>query len=104
MLRFFPDEKNFDQDQKVNSRNHRLICKEPSEIPVVMHTKFPATVTVLGVISDEGDVMPPHFFQQGHRVNADAYIHVLETVVKPWMDKVASGREYVFQKDSAPAH
>ena len=55
------------KDQNVNSRNDRLICKVPSEIPVVMHTKFPATVMVLGVISDERDfmpVMPPHFFRQ----------------------------------------
>ncbi|UYV62483.1 hypothetical protein LAZ67_2000748 [Cordylochernes scorpioides] len=36
MLRFFSDEKNFDVDQKVNPRNDRWICKDPSEIPVVM--------------------------------------------------------------------
>ncbi|UYV63308.1 hypothetical protein LAZ67_2003707 [Cordylochernes scorpioides] len=104
MLRFFSDEKNFDVDQKVNPRNDRWICKDPSEIPVVMHTKFPASVMVLGVISSEGDVMPPHFFEKGLRVNADTYINVLETVVKPWMDMVAAGRKYVFQQDSAPAH
>ena len=66
-----------------------------------MHTKFPPTVMVFGVISSEGDVMPPYFFEEGHRVNADAYTHVLETVVKPWMDQVASGREYIFQQDSS---
>ena len=59
---------------------------------------------VLGVVSSNGDVMPPHFFEQGLRVNADGYIHVLETVVKPWMDLVANGSPYVFQQDSAPAH
>ncbi|UYV64166.1 hypothetical protein LAZ67_2006860, partial [Cordylochernes scorpioides] len=104
MLRFFSDEKNFDVDQKVNPRNDRLICKDPSEIPVVIHTKFPASVMVLGIISSEGDVMPPHFFEKGLRMNADTYINVLETVVKPWMDMVATGRKYVFQQDSAPAH
>ncbi|UYV64057.1 hypothetical protein LAZ67_2006419 [Cordylochernes scorpioides] len=104
MLRFFSDEKNFDVDQKVNPRNDRWICKDPSKIPVVMHTKFPASVMVLGVISSEGDVMPPHFFEKGLRMNADTYINVLETVVKPWMDMVAAGRKYVFQQDSAPAH
>ncbi|UYV71114.1 hypothetical protein LAZ67_8001791, partial [Cordylochernes scorpioides] len=92
MLRFFSDEKNFDVDQKVNPRNDRWICKDRSEIPVVMHTKFPASVMVLGVISSEGDVMPPHFFEKGLRMNADTYINVLETVVKPWMDMVAAGR------------
>ncbi|EFN86287.1 hypothetical protein EAI_08893, partial [Harpegnathos saltator] len=68
----------------------------------VMHTKFPATVMVLGVVSNEGHVMPPHFFRQGLRVNAAAYIEVLETVVKPWIDSV---RGDIFQQDSAaPLH
>ena len=59
---------------------------------------------VLGVVSNEGHVMPPHFFQECLRVNAAGYIKVLETVVKPWIDQVAQGRPYVLQQDSAPAH
>lgn len=104
LLWFFSDEKNFDQDQKVNRRNDRWLCADPSGVPRVMHTKFPATVMVLGVVSSEGHVMPPHFFPQGLRVNAAAYIEVLETVVKPWIDSVRNARPYVFQQDSAPAH
>ncbi|XP_054709168.1 uncharacterized protein LOC129218873 [Uloborus diversus] len=69
-----------------------------------MHTKFPAAVIVIVVISSEGDVMPPQFFEEGVRINADGYIHVLETVVKPRVDMVAAGRDYLFQQDSAPAH
>ena len=38
------------------------------------------------------------------RVTAAIYIDVMSTVVKPWMDKVAAGRSYVFQQDGAPAH
>ncbi|QQP48566.1 Transposable element tcb1 transposase [Caligus rogercresseyi] len=59
---------------------------------------------VLGVISSEGDVMPPHFFEKGLKVNTAIYIDVMKNVVKPWMDLVANGRPYVFQQDSAPAH
>lgn len=103
-LRFFTDEKNFIQDRKVNRQNDRWICEDASDVPTVMHTKFPASVMVLGVVSSDGDVMPPYFFEQGLKINAAVYIHVLETVVKPWMDRVADGREYVFQQDSAPAH
>ena len=58
---------------------------------------------VLRVVSSNGDIMPPHFFEQGLWVNADGYIHVLETIVKPWMDLVANGSPYVFQQDSALA-
>ncbi|EFN87647.1 hypothetical protein EAI_01466, partial [Harpegnathos saltator] len=46
MLWFFSDEKNFDQDQKINRRNDRWLCSHPTEVPRVMHTKFPATVMV----------------------------------------------------------
>ena len=35
---------------------------------------------VLGVISNEGHVMLPHFFEQGHRVNAAAYIDILASL------------------------
>ena len=69
-----------------------------------MHTKFPATVMVLGVVNNEGHVMPPHFFPQGLRVNSAAYIGVLGTVVKPWFDRVRNERPYIFQQDSAPSH
>ena len=103
-LIFFSDEKNFTQDQKVNRQNDRWLCHDPKQVPVVMSTKFPSTVMVLGVVSNEGDVMPPHFFKRGLRVNADIYIDVLREVVKPWMDQVARGRPYVFQQDGAPAH
>jgi hypothetical protein len=68
-LIFFAGEKNLSHDQKVNSRNHRWLCDDPSEAPIVMKTKFPATVMVLGVVSNKGDVMPPHIFETGLRVN-----------------------------------
>lgn len=104
LLWFFSDEKNFDQDQKVNRRNDRWLCQDPADVPHVMHTKFPATVMVLSIVSNKGDVMPPYFFEKGLRVNAEGYVAVLRDVVKPWIDQVAKWRPYVFQQDSAPAH
>ncbi|KAM3187827.1 hypothetical protein ACTXT7_001524 [Hymenolepis weldensis] len=51
---------------------------DPIKVPIVMHTKFPATVIVFGVVSSEGG---------------------------PWIDSVTNeGRLYVFQEDSAPSH
>ncbi len=103
-LFLFSDEKNFSQDQKVNTQNHRWLASDPNEVPVVSRTKFPVHVMVLGVVSSDGDVMPPHVFEQGLKINAEVYVHVLDTVVKPWMERVARGRKYVFQQDGAPAH
>lgn len=104
MLWFFSDEKLFTQDQKVNRRNDRWLCSSASEVPTVMHTKFPSSLMILGVVSNEGHVMPPYFFPQGLRINASVYIEALDTCVKPWIEKVAHGRSYVFQQDSAPCH
>ena len=67
--------------------------------------KFPVTSMVFGVISCEGDVMPPHFFSENVKLNTDGYIHVLSEVVKPWINHVvAAGRPYVWQQDSALCH
>ena len=50
---FFSDEKNFDQDQKVNKRrrNDKWLYADPSKVTKVMHTKFLATIMVLGLLT-----------------------------------------------------
>lgn len=73
-------------------------------MPTGMHTIFSASVIVMGVISSERDVTSPHFFEKGHKIPADAYIPVLETLVKPFMDRVAAGRNYLFPQDPVQAY
>jgi hypothetical protein len=58
---------------------------------------------VLGVVSNEGNVMPPHIFAKGLKINTDEYLKAMEDVVKTWMDQVAAGCRYIFQQDGAPA-
>jgi transposase len=103
-LRFFSDEKMFVVDAKINRRNDRWFALDPEEVPIIGKTKFPASVHVLLIVSEKGDVMPPHFFKKGENVNKEVYLNVIQTVVKPWMDEVAAGRPYIFQQDGAPAH
>lgn len=103
-IRFFSDEKIFTVDAKVNRRNDRWLAYDPEEVPIVARTKSPANVHVLCVVSSEGDVMPPHFFEKGQNVTKEVYLGVLQTAIKPWIVAVASGRPYVFQQDGAPAH
>ena len=64
-LIFFSDEKNFTQDQVVNARNNRWICENAEDVPIVGRTKFPLHVKVLGVMSSEGDIMPPPHLPAG---------------------------------------
>ncbi|QQP50127.1 Transposable element tcb2 transposase [Caligus rogercresseyi] len=101
-LRFYSDEKIFTVDESVSRRNDRWICQDPKEVKPTMSSKKPAAVMTLAVISSEGDVMVPHFFQANETVNKTVYLDVLKRVVVPWMKKTAGERKYTFQQDSAP--
>ena len=59
---------------------------------------------VFGVASSEGHIMPPHIFEVGFKVNIKVYLDVPKSVVIPWGNQLASGRPWVWQQDSAPAH
>uniref|UniRef100_A0A0K2SYC6 Uncharacterized protein n=1 Tax=Lepeophtheirus salmonis TaxID=72036 RepID=A0A0K2SYC6_LEPSM len=48
ILIFLSVEKNFNQDEKVNSKNNCWLCQYAKEVPIIMKTKFPAQVMVLG--------------------------------------------------------
>ncbi|CAK9801851.1 hypothetical protein ANTQUA_LOCUS3033 [Anthophora quadrimaculata] len=85
-------------------RCNLLLCSLRNNTAGRLRTKFPAHVHVLSVVSSEGDVMPPHFFNKGENVTKEVYLHVLINVVKPWMEIVSSGKPYVFQQDGAPAY
>jgi len=89
-------------DVKINRKNDRWLAHE--DISIIAGIKCPANVQVLGVVSSEDDVIPPHFFKNKEMVTKEVYVNVLASVVKPWMETVASGRPYVFQQDGAPAH
>ncbi|QQP55531.1 Transposable element tcb2 transposase, partial [Caligus rogercresseyi] len=103
-IRCFSDEKIFCVDAKINRQNDRWIASDPDEVPIIGITKFPAGVHVLEVMSSEGYIMPPHFFAKGQNVNKEVYLDVMQTVVKPWMTQIATGRPYLYQQDGAPAH
>ena len=66
--------------------------------------QFPATIIVFGVVSSEGHIMPSHIFEVGLKVNTKVCLDVLKSVVIPWCNEVASGRLWVWQKDSAPVY
>ena len=91
-------------DQSYDSQNHRWIATNNMDVHRVMKTKFSAMVMVLGVVSSEGHIMPPHIFEVGLKVNTKVYQDVLKRVVISWCNQVAGGRPWVWQQDSAPGH
>ena len=80
------------------------IAMNNRDLARVIKTKFPATVMVFGVVSSEGHIIPPHIFEVGLKVNSKVYLDVLKSVVIPWCNQVASGRPWVWQRDSVLAH
>lgn len=104
LIWFLSDEKNFDQDHKVNGSNSRWLCANYSDAhswrsfafracsirssSTWTKQKCPAIVIFLGVVSNEGHVMPLYFYPQGLRVNVVAYIEVLKTIVKSCIDSI----------------
>ena len=89
-------------DNMTIARNLKMqiwIATNNGDVPMVMKTKFPATVMVFGVVSSEGLIMPPHIFEVGLKVNTKVYLDVLKSVVIPWCNQVADGRPWVWQQD-----
>ena len=66
MIWFFSDEKNFCQDQVVNSQNNRWLAVCSKDVPKVMKTKLPATVMAFEVVSSEGHVYLPEELDNQH--------------------------------------
>lgn len=104
----FSDEKIFNVDAHSNRRNDRWIGNDATNAPDAVRytncTKHPASVMVFGLIASDGKKMPPVFIPSGVRINAEAYLEILCTKVKPWVEANYPDRNYVFQQDGAPAH
>ena len=94
-LNFFSDENNFSQDQKVNKKNGHWLCSDSSDVPTRVPLKFLAFVMVLGVICNEDNLTALFFFEDGLKDYANACIHVMDTVVKPWIQRTAGDHNHV---------
>jgi len=103
-VRIFSDKKNWTVDQARNSRNDRYLAYCVDEVPPINATKHPQSAMMLGVVSSDGKKMPPYWFPKGLKVGTQEYLHVLQTVVKPWIDQNYPNGGYVWQQDSAPSH
>ena len=68
------------------------IATNNRNMPWEMKTKFQATVIVFGVVSSEGNIMPPHIFEVGLKVNTKVYLDVLKSMVIPRCNQVTGGR------------
>ena len=102
ILWFFSDEKNFCQDQMVNSQNNCWFAPSPQNVLIVMKSKQPVHIMVLGVVTSNGDMLPFIFLYC--LIHKEAYIKCLKEVILAWIKSMATGRPYIWQQDSATYH
>lgn len=69
-INFFLQKINFYRDQNVSRINDSWLSASSSDVSHIIHTPFPASVKVLRMVSSQGHVMPPHFFQQDLYLNS----------------------------------
>ena len=50
---------------------------------------------VFGVVTRDGDIMPPFIFHHNLTLNMDALIKHLEKEVLSWIKRLAAGRSYL---------
>ena len=63
--------------------NKIWIAENNHDIPRIIETRFATTIMVFGVISSEGDVLPPHVFEKESMVNTEVYLKVMKDGVVP---------------------
>lgn len=68
-----------------------------ADVEGICTTKFPQQVMALGIITSDGNRMPPSFF-------AKVYCKILRYIVLPWLKRNYPAGNYVFQQDGAPVH
>jgi hypothetical protein len=72
----FSDKKIFTVEASVNRKNNGWLAHDPDDVFVGSRIRFPARVCVLGVVSYEGDVMPPYFFKKCETVTPEGCLDV----------------------------
>ena len=71
----------------VNSQNNCWLALSSQDVPIVMKTKHLVHVMVFGVVTSNGDVLPPFISPHSLRLN----IKCLEEVELSWIERVAAG-------------
>ena len=73
-------------------------------VPILMKSKQSIHIMVFGVVTCNGDIMPPFIFPHDHTLNMEVYIKNLKEVVLPWIKRVAAAKPYDWQQDCAMPH
>ncbi len=70
----FSDQKILTLDRSRNRQNDRFIATMKEDVLPVYKTKNPATVIVFDLVTCDGKIMRPHFFQPKERANTALFM------------------------------
>lgn len=79
------------QDQNVNRYKDSWLCVDPLKEVSVIHIKFTSSLIVLGVMSNEGHIMPIYSSNRAYNINNTAPDMVEDMMVQPWIKMAAQG-------------
>jgi inhibitor of nuclear factor kappa-B kinase subunit alpha len=104
----FSDEKIFYIEEKFNSQNRRVYCKNMKNVnanDLYLNTSQKAAgVMVFAAISGAG-LCDLKFVDKGVKVNQHIYCEdILRATVLPWAQQTFPNVPYMFQQDGAPSH
>ena len=71
----------------VNSQNNCWLALSPQDVLILMKTKYQVHIRAFGMVTSNGDLIPPFIFPYGIRLNKEAYIKCLEEIVMPWIKR-----------------
>ena len=58
----------------------------------------------LSTVASNGKVTPPIFVKKGTKIDANAYVDILQCKIKPWVKANFVPGTFVWQQDGASAH
>ena len=104
----YSDEKVFVVDAVLNRRNRRILAPRANlQLQFAAKTKHPASTMVFGLISSDGNVMPPIFIEAGVKINGQVYRDLIIPAIVNWC-KVTYGdnwsRKVCLMQDGATPH
>ena len=102
------DEAPFSIEQEFNKQNDRILSPNVAtanqQSRIVQKSSHPKSLMVWGGITADGKT-PLFFVKPGVKIDQKYYQdEVLTKGLTPWAQKHFSGRNWIFQQDSAPAH
>lgn len=78
MLLFPSNEKMFFKVKKGEPQKNRSLYRIQEEVPTVLQIKCTSSLLIMWLVSIENNLMPPHFYLQGTRVNVVGYTELLK--------------------------